>query len=103
MNEPSYNVVWPLGRSAIEMVTANARVSNLDERRIALIWDHLFRGDELLEILKENILRDYPKARFVDHAAFGNIHGPHEAAVIGALPGLLRQHKIDAAIVAVGA
>jgi hypothetical protein len=39
----------------------------------------------------------------VEHPAFGNIHGPDAGRVIGRLPDLLREHRCDAVITAVGA
>jgi hypothetical protein len=50
---------------------------------------------ELLELDKE--------ITFVRHETFGNIHGPEEREILKQLPGRLKEHRVDLAIIGVGA
>jgi hypothetical protein len=103
--EGRYDVVWPLGRSRIEEVTANERPQDLSTATIAFVWDYLFKGPEMFEIIQEHLSALHPGVRFVDYSVFGNMHGTdaEEKAVLDAMPDRLREHRVDAAVVAVGA
>jgi hypothetical protein len=102
-NEPRYDVVWPLGRSTAEQVAITERLPEPDGKRLGFIWDYVFRGDDIFAIAREALAKHHPGLNFVDHAAFGNIHGPDEQAVVGAIPDKLRAEEVDAVIVGVGA
>ncbi|MBI2909312.1 MAG: hypothetical protein HYX92_16835 [Chloroflexi bacterium] len=101
MSEPSYAVVWPLGKSAYETVPLAARASDLKGKTVCEVWDFLFRGEEIFSLLRESL--SFPGIRFVDYTVFGNTHGTKEREVIAHLPELLRQHGCDAVISGVGA
>jgi len=62
------------------------RLDSLDGRRIAFLWDHLFRGDELFPVLAAELRRRHPGIDIVDHTEFGNLHGADEAARLDRLP-----------------
>jgi hypothetical protein len=106
VNEPQYEVLSPSGRqpAAPEAQLAN-RLPGLGGRTVALVWDHVFLGDRMFARFAATAADDHPDLRFVDHPAFGNIHGnaqeEHEA--IDLLPSRLREFGIDAAVVGVGA
>ncbi|MQA87024.1 MAG: hypothetical protein GEV03_20940 [Streptosporangiales bacterium] len=103
--EPRYEVVWPLGKSAVEIVDESQRAEDLDGQTVAFVWDYLFRGPEMFEAIKQELQERCPGARFVDYDVFGNIHGSdaEEKANVAALPARLREHRVDSAVVAVGA
>ena len=103
--EASYDVVWPLGRSRVEEVAANKRPADLSGKTIGFIWDYLFKGPEMFEMFKAQLSAKFPGVRYVDYQVFGNIHGSdaEEKANLGALPERLREHGVDAVVVAVGA
>ncbi|MFC1534467.1 hypothetical protein ACFL7M_14000 [Thermodesulfobacteriota bacterium] len=102
MNEPGYEVVWPLGKSAYQMVTPGPRLSDLKGKTICELSDMGFKAEEVFPIIRE-ILRDrYPGIKFVDYNNFGNTHGSHEAEVIASLPDKLSKQGCDAVISAVG-
>ena len=101
--KPSYEVVWPLGRSAAEPLTPNAPISDLTGKTVGELWDGLFRGDEMFSLFREKLRQRYPGIKFVDHAVFGSTHGKDETRVIESLPGELREHDCDLVISAVGA
>ncbi len=100
-----YDVVWPLGRSRVEEVAASERLLDLSGKTIAFIWDYLFKGPEMFEIIKAQLSAAFPGVRYVDYQEFGNIHGSdaEEKANMSALPARLRAHRVDAAVLAVGA
>jgi hypothetical protein len=105
MSESSneYSVVWPLSRQQITSVGETAGVGSLDNKRVAFVWDYMFRGDEMWELIKEGIRDRYPTAEFVGYEAFGNIHGPSETGVPSDLLDNVRRERVDAAVLAVGA
>jgi hypothetical protein len=101
--EAGYDVVWPLGRSTVEHVVAEHRLPDPTGKTIGLVWDHVFRGDEIFRVVQDALGQSHPDLRFVDHAAFGDIHGQDDQAVLAALPDRLRAEGVDAVIVAVAA
>lgn len=101
--EPTYEVVWPLGRLAVERVTLSPPVTDLSGKTVAELWDMRFRGNEMFPVIREQLQARYPGIKFVDYSVFGDTHGPKEAEVVAAIPGLLREHGCDVVISAVGA
>jgi hypothetical protein len=102
-SEGAFSVVWPLGRSTREEVALNARLSEPDGKRIGFVWDYVFRGDEIFELLEAELRQHFPSMSFVPYADFGNILGETEREVIAALPERLRATDVDAVVVGVGA
>jgi hypothetical protein len=104
-DEGRFDVVWPLGHSRVEEVAANARPNDLSDKTIAFVWDYLFKGPEMFEIIQEHLSAQFPGVRFVDYPVFGDIHGSdsEERESLNAMPDRLRDHGADAAVVAVGA
>jgi hypothetical protein len=98
--EPRYSVVRPVGRWAAEPVRMNAARAG---RRVGLVWDHVFRGDEMFGIIEAELRGRDPGLTFVGYEAFGDIHGRDAASVVAALPSRLRAEEVDAVIVGVGA
>jgi hypothetical protein len=103
--EARYDVVWPLGRSRVEAVQVNERLEDLSGKTVAFLWDYLFKGPEMFEMIQEQLASIHPGIRFVDYSVFGNFHATAaaEQECLAALPDLLREHQVDAAVVAVGA
>lgn len=106
MGEPRFEVVWPQGTVASAPPIALApRLPDLSGKRLALVWDHVFRGDEMFAAFQDVVRARYADVSFVAHEAFGNVHGSiaeeHEA--IERLPDRLRELEVDAAVVGVGA
>jgi hypothetical protein len=92
-----YRVVWPRGARLVEIVPAAKRPPSLEGKTIAFLWDYLFRGDQVFRILEEGLKERFPGVRFIGHEAFGNTHSGDERKVVAALPGRLRDHRVDAA------
>ena len=102
-NEAAFEVVWPSSRRAGKDIAQTAPLSDLNGKVIAQLWDRVFRGDEMFPYVREIITRQFPDVSFVHYDEFGDIFGWNEREVIEKLPELLRKHRVDAAIVGVGA
>lgn len=98
--EPVYEVVWPKSPLGVQPRRAADRLTTLEGARIGLVWDHMFRGEELFPVLATELQRH--GAQVVGWEAFGNVHGPDEHAVVEALPDALRRHRVDAVVVGNG-
>ncbi|MBI2909562.1 MAG: hypothetical protein HYX92_18120 [Chloroflexi bacterium] len=103
MAEPTYEVVWPLGRSVYETVPVTPAAADLSGKTVCEIWDWLFKGNEMFPVIREELSKRYPGVKFVDYSVFGDTHGPREPEVIAAMPDLLRKHGCDVVISGVGA
>lgn len=104
--EPTFDVVSPLGRhGGLAPQALAARLPDLTGRRVAFVWDHVFKGEEMFAHFAAEAGRRYEGVEFVPHPTFGNIHGTsvEEHDAVEQLPSRLREHRIDAAIVGVGA
>jgi len=104
--EPRYDVLSPLGRTPVAAPAALAdRLESLSGRRIAFVWDHVFHGDRMVERFERHADAQSLGLTLVPHERFGNIHGnaaeEHEA--VDLLPRRLRDQRVDAAVVGVGA
>ena len=99
--EPTYAVVWPKSPLGVQRGRHAPRLDDLPGKRIAFVWEYMFRGDELFPEL-ERYLRDTYDCEIVGYEAFGNTHGPDEAAVVAVLPQKLRDWRVDAAVSGVG-
>jgi hypothetical protein len=98
-------VVDPTGKIVLDQVKVPSRLTSLDGKRIAFVWDYLFKGPEMFAVLREELTRRYAGVTFVDYPTFGNVHGsdPEEKANLAAMDARLRENGVDAAIIAVGA
>lgn len=101
--EPRYEVMWPLARRAVTDTRAAPRLPDLNGKTVCELWDVIFRGETIYPLVREYIKARFPDVKFVGHQEFGNFHGAREREVVAALPGKLRTHKADAAIVGIGA
>lgn len=101
--EPHYEVVCPLGSPAYQDRAPNERVADLNHAVVGELWDYLFRGEEIFPILREQLSARYPGIRFVTYDVFGNVHGPKQRELVARVPELLREHRVDAVISAIGA
>lgn len=101
-DEPVYEVVWPLGRLTKEVLGGH-RLPDPTGKKIGFVWDYVFRGDRMWDVIKEDLAERYDGLSFVDWEVFGNTHGHDEAQVVAALPELLREMEVDAVIAGVGA
>ncbi len=101
VNEPSFSVVHPVSRRPVVARTSNADLSGLSGKKIALVWDYLFRGDDVFRLVRERFESERPGVEFVDHEVFGDIHSHEE--LLDQLPSRLEEMGVDGTIVATGA
>lgn len=103
--EPRFDIVWPLGPKVTQPLRLAERYADLAGKRVGLVWDHVFRGDDFFQAFIDATQDRYEGMSYVDHPEFGNIHGSiteeHEA--IERLPERLAALEIDAVVVGVGA
>jgi hypothetical protein len=99
---PSYSVLWPLGRSTQRGRRARAGIEKLSGARIALVWDHLFKGDEILRAFAERLSTRFPGVQLIDHTHFVGDFGDDYSA-LETLRKQVGRLNADAAVVAVGA
>ncbi len=103
MGESMYEVVWPLGKSVYKKIPCAPRISDLRGKTICELYDQLFRGDEILPLVRNSLQKQYEGIKFVNYTAFGNIHTHDQPKVLEGLPELLHKHGCDAVIGLVGA
>lgn len=97
-----FQAVWPGGAPAIELFPPAKRPASLNGKRIAFVWDYLFRGDEIFTILQEAIGGAYPDVTFVGHENFGSTLGANDHKVLSELPAKLAELGVDLVISGVG-
>jgi len=102
MSEPVYKVVWPLGKSTYQIVSMKPRIADLAGKTIGELSHGGFRDQEIRPIVEEVLAKQFPGIKFIDHTAFGNIHGRNETEAIAALPENLHRHGVDAVISGIG-
>ena len=100
-NTEFYEVFWPGGTSAVTMVSSAPR-ADLSGKRIGILWDYVFRGEEIFPVLEKSISERYENVEFIGYEKFGSTFGGDEHAVLNALPRLLKDLKIDAVISGIG-
>ena len=97
-----YEALWPRSPRQVQRKALAPRLSTLQGKSVAQLWDHVFRGDEVFEFLEEGLAARYPGIRFVSWREFGNTHGSDEREVVARLPQRLREMGVDAVISGMG-
>ena len=101
VNTELYEVFWPGGPSAVNTIPSAPR-ADLTGKRIGILWDYVFRGEEIFPILEKSISEQYENVEFIGYENFGSTFGGDEHAILAALPKLLKKLKIDAVISGIG-
>lgn len=102
MKERVFEVIWPSGERVSKVARLAKRLDTLEGKTVCELWDNLFRGDKIFQILEEELSKQYPGIKFVNYNVFGSTHGGEEKKVITALPSMLKEKGCDAVISAVG-
>ena len=103
MTEPTFRVVWPLGRSTTEAIEAKPRIADLSGKTIGNLSHGGFRDQEIRPIVEEELKKRYPGIDFIAPEVFGNFHGPTGGAdVLAALPAKFKELGVDAVITGIG-
>lgn len=97
-----YEAYWPRSPRQTKIKPLAPRHETLAGKKVAFLWDFLFRGDEVFAVLQEELGKRFPGVTFVDWREFGNTHGTDERAVVAALPKRFKELGVDAAICAMG-
>ena len=97
-----YPVVWPRGPRRAPSRPLAERPASLEGKKIAFLWDYLFRGDEIFPMLASELSARYPGVEFVEHETFGSTHGDEEHEILAGLPEKLREMEVDAVISGMG-
>jgi hypothetical protein len=100
--EPLYDVVWPRSPRGVQRRRQADRLTSLEGRRVAFLWDYIFRGDELFPILEKELTRRFDGIEIVGYETFGNLHGADEKERVGRLPDDLRHRGVDAVVSGMG-
>jgi hypothetical protein len=101
-NDGYYEVLWPRSPRQVKRKALAPRLSTLDGKTVAQVWDYVFRGDEVFEFLEQGLKARFPGVRFVSWREFGSTHGSDEREVVAALPQRLRERGVDAVISGMG-
>jgi hypothetical protein len=101
-NEGIYQVVWPRGQKTSKTKNLSKRLNTLNGKTVGLLWDYVFRGEEIFNIIQNRLSMKFPGIKFVSYDNFGNIHDRDEAMVLAELPAKLEKYGCDAVISAVG-
>jgi hypothetical protein len=100
--ETRYAVLWPRSRRATPVKPLATRPPSLQGKKVAFLWDYLFRGDEIFPMLEAELGRRFPGMTFVSFDAFGSTHGAKERQLLADLPGRLREMGVDAVVSGMG-
>ena len=101
-NDGYYEALWPRSPRQAKVQPLAPRLSTLDGKKVAQLWDHVFRGDEVFEFLEAGLKARFPNVRFVSWREFGNTHGSEEREVVAALPERFKALGVDAVISGMG-
>jgi hypothetical protein len=93
-----YEAYWPRSPRQQRMRPLAARLDTLEGKTVAQLWDQLFKGDVIFELLEEGLRQRFPDIRFVSWRDFGSTHGGEEREVLAALPQRLKELGVDAVI-----
>lgn len=93
-----YEVVYPLGKSTNKEGGVAARLRTLDGLTVAELSNHKFGSELTFEVLEKALPRRFRRLKIIPHSEFGNTYGRSESEVVRALPGHLKDLKVDAVI-----
>jgi hypothetical protein len=97
-NDGYFEAYWPRGELQQRTMSLAPRLDSLAGKKVAQIWDDLFKGDQVFELLEEGLKAQYPDITFVSWREFGSTHGASEKEALERLPLRLREMGVDAVI-----
>ena len=86
----------------MEIAPVAPRLDTLEGKTVAQLWDFLFRGDEVFDLLEQGLKERYPTVKFVSWKDFGSTHGVDERQILADLPEMMKSMGIDAVISGMG-
>jgi len=93
-----YEVLWPRAPRQMQQRPLAPRLDSLAGKTIAQLWDQLFKGDLVFDLLEKGMRERFPGVRFVSWREFGSTHGGDEKAALAALPQRFEELGVDAVI-----
>jgi hypothetical protein len=97
-NDGYYEAYWPRSPRQQKTRELAPRLATLEGKTVAQLWDELFKGDVVFELLEEGLKKRYPGIRFVSWREFGSTHGGNEKEALAALPEKLKKLGVDAVL-----
>ena len=97
-NDGYYEALWPRAPKQMQQRKLAPRLSSLEGKTIAFLWDYLFRGDQIFEVIEEGLRKKYPQIRFISWKEFGSTHGGEEKAALAELPKRFKALNVDAVV-----
>jgi hypothetical protein len=97
-NDGYYEALWPRAPKQMQQRKLAPRLSSLEGKTIAFLWDYLFRGDQIFEVIEEGLRKKYPEIRFIGWKEFGSTHGGEEKAALAELPKRFKALNVDAVV-----
>jgi hypothetical protein len=97
-NDGYYEAYWPRSQRQERMRALAPRLTTLEGKTVAQLWDQLFKGDVVFDLLEEGLRERCPGIRFVSWRDFGSTHGGEEKEVLARLPQRLKELGVDAVI-----
>lgn len=101
-NSGHFATVWPGSPRQLAQAQLAARPAKTEGLRIAQLWDFLFRGDEVFDMLEAPLRERLPGVEFISWRSFGSTHGADEAEVLAGLPDRLRELGVDVVLSGIG-
>lgn len=100
--QQTYDVVWPRSPRGVQRRRRADRLTSLAGKRVAFLWDYVFRGDELFPVLERELRARFDDIELLGYDVFGNLHGADEKQRVGRLPDDLRSRGVDAVVSGMG-
>jgi hypothetical protein len=97
-----FAVVWPRSAKTAELVELAPRLTSLEGKTVAFLWDYLFRGDEIFPVLERELTAAHPGLTVVPYQEFGTTHGEGEHEVLSSLASRFEEMGVDAVISGMG-
>ena len=97
-NDGYYEAYWPRSTRQQRVRPLAPRLDGLEGKTVAQLWDQLFKGDVVFNLLEEGLKQRYPGIKFISWRDFGSTHGGEEKDVLEKLPARLRELGVDAVI-----
>lgn len=97
-NDGYFEAYWPRAPRQQKTQPLAPRLSTLDGKTVAQLWDQLFKGDLVFDYLEEALTARFPGVKFVSWREFGSTHGGGEKAALAALPQRFKALGVDAVI-----
>lgn len=101
-NDGYYEVLWPRSPRQQKVRALARRPDTLNGKTVAQVWDYLFKGDQIFELLEEGLKKRFPAVKFVSWKEFGSTAGKDEREVVAALPQRFKELGVEAVISGMG-